>query len=76
MCLKISFFFVFDSSCRNKLGFSQNSVYWTSKGKGNRVFDKDSLREAVSLLIKNCYFAVGNNILKQEIVIPMGKIWN
>ena len=32
--------FVFDSSCRNKLGFSQNS------------------------LVKNCYFTVGNNILK------------
>ena len=32
--------FVFDSSYRNKLGFSQNS------------------------LVKNCYFTVGNNILK------------
>ena len=66
--------FVFDSSCRNKLGFSQNSVYWTSKGKDNRVFDKDSLTDAVSLLVKNCYFAVGNNIFKQDI-IPMGIVY-
>ena len=51
--------FVFDSSCRNKLGFSQNSVYLTSKEKDNRVFDKDSLSDAVSLLIKNFYFTVG-----------------
>ena len=63
---------VFDSSYRNKLGFSQNSLYWTSKGKYNRVFDKDSLSDAVSLLIKNCYFTIGNNILKQDIGIPMG----
>ena len=52
----------FDPSCRNKLGFSQNSVYWTSKGMVNRIFDKDYLGKAVTLLIKNCYFSVGNTI--------------
>ena len=25
--------------CRNKLGFSQNSVYWTSKGEDNANFE-------------------------------------
>ena len=64
--------FVFDSSCRNKLGFSKKSVYWTSKGKDNRVFTRDSLIECVSFLIQNCFFKVGNQILKQDIGIPMG----
>ena len=35
-------------------------------------FYKDTLSDAVSLLIKNCCFTVGNNILKQDIGIPMG----
>ena len=26
-------------SCQNKLGFSKNFVYWTSKGKDNRIYE-------------------------------------
>ena len=63
--------FVFVSSCWNKFGFCQNSVYWTSKGKENRIFDKDLLGNAITLLIKNCYFSVTNTTLKQDIGIPM-----
>ena len=44
----------------------------TSKEKDKIVFDKDSISDTVSLLLKNCYFTVGNNILKQDIGIPMG----
>ena len=64
--------FVFDSGCRNKLGFSNTSAYWTTKGKDNRFFTCTSLSECVSFLIKNCFFKVGNSILKQCIGIPMG----
>ena len=64
--------FVFDSGCRNKLGFSHSSVYWTTKGKDNRFFTNTSLSECVSFLIKNCFFKVGNAILRQCIGIPMG----
>ena len=64
--------FVFDGSCRNKLGFSDHSVYWTSAGKDDRFFTKESLADCVSFLIKNCCFKVGNHILKQNIGIPMG----
>ena len=31
-----------------------------------------SLIEAVSFLIKNCYFTIGNIVFKQDIGIPMG----
>ena len=64
--------FVFKSSQRNKIGFSPNSVYWTSRGKDKRFFTKNSLIETVAFLIKNCYFTVGNQVFRQAIGIPMG----
>jgi len=64
--------FVFDGSCRNKLGFSANSAHWVTKGKDNRFFSNTSLAECVEFLIRNCYFKVGNHILRQNIGIPMG----
>ena len=64
--------FVFDGSCRNRLGFSAHSEYWTTTGKDDRFFTSTSLAECVSFLIKNCYFKVGNHILRQNIGIPMG----
>ena len=64
--------FVFKSSHRNRIGFSPTSVYWTSKGKDKIFFTKTSLIEAVTFLIKQCYFTVGNLVLKQDIGIPMG----
>jgi len=64
--------FVFDSGCRNKLGFGNTSAYWVTRGKDNRFFTNTSLADSVSFLIKNCFFKVGNSILKQCIGIPMG----
>ena len=64
--------FVFSSSQRNRIGFSASSVYWTSKGKDKRFFTKASLVETVTFLNKQCYFTVGNLVLKQDIGIPMG----
>ena len=63
---------VFDSGQRNKLGFSAKSVYWTSKGKDKRFFTKTTLIEAVTFLVKNCYFSIGNLLFRQSIGIPMG----
>jgi len=64
--------FVFKASPRNKIGFSASSVYWTAKGVDKRFFTRASLIEAVTFLIKQCYFTVGNLVLKQNIGIPMG----
>ena len=64
--------FVFKSKVRSKIGFSSSSIYWTSKGCGKRYFTEKSLIEAVSFLIKNCYFTVGNKVFSQDIGIPMG----
>ena len=65
-------YFVFNSSCRNKIGFSPSSVYWTTKGIDNRFFTKETLVECVSFLVSKCFFKVGNQIFKQNIGIPMG----
>ena len=64
--------FVFDGSCRNRLGFSACTEYWTTTGKDDRFFTNTSLADCVAFLIKNCYFKVGNKILRQNIGIPMG----
>jgi len=64
---------VFNSrNARSKIGFSSSSVYWTPKGVDKRFFTKTTLIEAVTFLISQCYFTVGNLVLKQDIGIPMG----
>ena len=50
---------------------SNNKAYW-SKSKKAVSFSKTSLKTAVSHLIENCYFTVGDIVLKQAIGIPMG----
>ena len=64
--------FVFKSTTKKKLGFSESSVYFTSKGVGNRYFTLETLKHTVSYLIQKCYFTVGNLVFKQDIGIPMG----
>ena len=46
-------------------------AFW-SKNKKSVSFSKASLKAAISHLIENCYFTVGNMVLKQTIGIPMG----
>ena len=64
--------FVFKGSVRNRIGFSEKSVYWTNKGVDKRFFTKVSLKATVDYLISKCYFTVGNAVFMQKIRIPMG----
>ena len=64
--------FVFKGSVRNRIGFSEKSVYWTNKGVDKRFFTKASLKATVEYLISKCYFTVGNAVFMQKIGIPMG----
>ena len=50
---------------------NNNKAYW-SKTKRGVSFSKGSLKTAVSHLIGNCYFTVGNIVLRHAIGIPMG----
>ena len=46
-------------------------AYW-SKNKNGTSFSKAFLKQAVSHLIENCYFTVGDIVMRQAIGIPMG----
>ena len=45
---------------------------WGKKTKDSVGFTKIQLKVAVKHLIENCYFTVGNTVLRQAIGIPMG----
>ena len=47
------------------------TAFWSKYRKGV-YFTKTSLKAAISHLITNCYFVVGNIIMRQAIGIPMG----
>ena len=64
-------YFVYKSSEGNGIGFYLSSVYWTSKGKRKSFFAKARLIKVVTSLIKQCYFTVGNLLLKQDIGTPI-----
>ena len=64
--------FVFKSKVRRRIGFSNSSLYWTTKGVGKRYFTENRLIQSMTFLIKNCFFTVGNLVFKQDIGIPMG----
>ena len=52
---------------------SKNNVaYWRKKSIDNIAFSKTTLTTSLKHLIQNCYFMVGNSILRQKIGIPMG----
>ena len=65
--------FVFEVGNRTHICISKNNVaYWGRKSKDNIAFSKSTLKTSLKLLIKSCYFMVGNSLLRQKIGIPMG----
>ena len=64
--------FAFKGGNRNNICFNFNgSAYWGRKSK-KKCFTKHSLKQALDHLITNCYFTVGNIVMRQKIGIPMG----
>ena len=65
--------FVFEGGNRTYICISQNNVaYWENKSTDNIAFSKSTLATSLKHPVKNCYFMVGNSLLKQKISIPMG----
>ena len=66
--------FAFKGGTRNKISISKSgSANWVNKSvPSTNVYTKASITEAVSYLIKNCYFKLGNKLFRQDIGIPMG----
>ena len=64
--------FAFKGGNRNNICFNYNgTAYWGRKAK-KKCFTKNSLKVALQHLISNCYFSVGNIVMRQKIGIPMG----
>jgi len=51
---------------------TEGHAFWGQKRSGKITFSKASLKRATNYLISNCYFTVGNVIMRQAIGIPMG----
>ena len=66
--------FVFEGGNRNFIRFSRKGeAYWhPSKSKKDPYFSKGSLKIAIRHLIENCFFTVGDIVMRQSIGIPMG----
>ena len=65
--------FVFKGGNKTYIKVSKNGkASWGKKLKYGIGYTKNSLKTAVRHLIENCYFSVGNIILRQAIGIPMG----
>ena len=66
--------FVFKGGTRKKVSVPRSGkARWVNKKSGSSfIFTKESIREAVAYLIKNCYFKLGNKLFRQDIGIPMG----
>ena len=60
---------------RSKIVVDEYGATWNTKKhfKGKCIkFSVDDVKEAISYLLDNCYFTVGDQIFKQRIGIPMG----
>ena len=67
--------FVFKGGTRKKIAINRfgTAYYWVGNRQSScNKFTKESVINAVSYLIKNCYFRFGDKLFRQDIGIPMG----
>ena len=65
--------FVFEGGNRTHICICKNNfAYWRKKSKDNIAFIKNTLKTSLKHLIQDCYFMVGNSLLRQKIGMPMG----
>ena len=65
--------FIFEGGNRAHICISKNNVaYCGKKFKDNIAFSKSPWNTFLKHLIQNCYFMVGNSLLRQKVGIPVG----
>ena len=65
--------FVFEGGDRKYIKINKwGKASWGKKFKDSTGYTRHSLKVAVKHLIQNCFFSVGNTVLRQAIGIPMG----
>ena len=67
----IDFVFMGGDKSYIKIGLSGQAYWARAKGRGV-AFTKGSLKMAVAHLIENCFFRVGDRVMRQAVGIPMG----
>ena len=63
--------FAFEGGNRQSIRIEGRNAVWNSI-RNNNSFTKDDIKFAITHLIKECYFTVGNSLFIQTIGIPMG----
>ena len=59
----------------SKIWIEKGNAGWCNDPKtktNKRIMDKAQIKNAITYLLDNCYFTVGDNVFKQVIGIPMG----
>ena len=65
--------FTFEGGDRNYIKINKwGKASWVKKSKNSIGYTRHSLKVAIKHLIQNCFFIVGNVVLRQAIGIPMG----
>ena len=68
--------FCFNGCTNSKILILKNGARWSHDPKpdkeGQIRLSKKQVKDAISFLLDNCYFSVGNSIFKQVVGIPMG----
>ena len=65
--------FTFEGGDRNYIKINKwGKASWGKKSKNYTGYTRHSLKVAIKHLIQNCFFIVGNVVLRQAIGIPMG----
>ena len=67
--------FVFKGGTRDRVSIRKSGhANWVDSrnNTSTTVYTKDSIIEAVTYLIRNCYFKLGKKLFRQDIGIPMG----
>ena len=65
--------FTFEGGDRNYIKINKwGKASWGKKSKNSTGYTRHSLKVAIKHLIQNCFFIVGNVVLRQAIGIPMG----
>ena len=62
----------FKGGRKKYISFFGKKASWVSKPRNAQHFTKTSLKSAVKFLIENCFFTLGNLLVRQKIGIPMG----
>ena len=67
--------FCFYGCSYSKIWIEKGNAGWCNNPKtktNKRIMDKAQIKNAITYLLDNCYFTVGDNVYKQVIGIPMG----